>query len=148
MKLYVNEHKCVNSKRKVSSLLSSPFSICLKSWLLSNIFLMFLLICIIYSAQSVQLSLSLVPLFSTPWTAARQASLSITNSQSLLRLMSIKSVMPSNHPLSSRSSPAFSLSQYQGLFQWISSSHQVAKVLESYVLWANDPIPKPQSPHP
>ena len=33
----------------------------------------------------------------TPWTAARQASLSITNSQSLLKLMSIKSVMPSNH---------------------------------------------------
>ena len=32
-----------------------------------------------------------------PWTAARQASLSITNSQSLLKLMSIKSVMPSNH---------------------------------------------------
>ena len=33
----------------------------------------------------------------TPWTAARQASLSITNSQSLLKLMSIKSVIPSNH---------------------------------------------------
>ena len=37
------------------------------------------------------------PLFATPWTAARQASLSITNSQSLLKLMSIESVMPSNH---------------------------------------------------
>ena len=37
------------------------------------------------------------PLFPTPWTAARQASLSITNSQSLLKLMSIESVMPSNH---------------------------------------------------
>ena len=35
--------------------------------------------------------------FATPWTAARQASLSITNSQSLLILMSIESVMPSNH---------------------------------------------------
>ena len=33
----------------------------------------------------------------TPWTAARQASLSITNSQSLLKLMSVESVMPSNH---------------------------------------------------
>ena len=42
-------------------------------------------------------SLSHVWLFDTPWTAARQASLSITNSQSLLRLMSIESVMPSNH---------------------------------------------------
>ena len=38
-----------------------------------------------------------VPLFATPWTAARQASLSITNSRSLLKLMSIESVMPSNH---------------------------------------------------
>ena len=52
---------------------------------------------------SVQL-LGRVQLFVTPWTAARQASLSITNSQSLLKLMSIKSVMPSNplilcHPL-------------------------------------------------
>ena len=36
-------------------------------------------------------------LFATPWTIARQASLSITNSQSLLKLMSIESVMPSNH---------------------------------------------------
>ena len=36
-------------------------------------------------------------LFVTPWTAARQASLSITNAQSFLKLMSIKSVMPSNH---------------------------------------------------
>ena len=39
----------------------------------------------------------IVQLFKTPWTAAWQASLSITNSQSLLKLMSIKSVMPSNH---------------------------------------------------
>ena len=42
-------------------------------------------------------SLSHVRLFATPWTAACQASLSITNSQSLLKLMSIKSLMPSNH---------------------------------------------------
>ena len=42
-------------------------------------------------------SLSHVQLFVTPWTAARQASLSITNSQSLLKLMSIESVMPSHH---------------------------------------------------
>ena len=38
-----------------------------------------------------------VRLFATPWTAARQASLSITNSQSLLKLMSVESVMPSKH---------------------------------------------------
>ena len=37
--------------------------------------------------------------FATPWTAACQASLSITNSQSLLKLMSIESVMPSKHPI-------------------------------------------------
>ena len=53
--------------------------------------------------SSVQ-SLSHVRLFVTPWTAAHQASLSITNSQNLLKLMSIESVMPSNrlilcHPL-------------------------------------------------
>ena len=46
--------------------------------------------------SSVQ-SLSLVQLLVTPWTAACQASLSITSSQSLLKLMSIESVMPSNH---------------------------------------------------
>ena len=46
--------------------------------------------------SSVQ-SLSYVRLFATSWTAARQASLSITNSWSLLKLMSIESVMPSNH---------------------------------------------------
>ena len=47
-------------------------------------------------SQSVQ-SLSRVRLFATPWTAARQASLSITIAQSLLKLMSIELVMPSNH---------------------------------------------------
>ena len=46
--------------------------------------------------SSVQ-SLSRVWLFATPWTAAHQASLSITSSQSLLKLMSIESVMPSSH---------------------------------------------------
>ena len=46
--------------------------------------------------SSVQL-LSRVRLFETPWTAAPQAFLSITNSQMLLKLMSIESVMPSNH---------------------------------------------------
>ena len=46
--------------------------------------------------SSVQ-ALSCVRLFATPWTAARQASLSITNSWSLLKPMSIESVMPSNH---------------------------------------------------
>ena len=76
-------------------------------------------------------SLSHVWLFATLWTVACQASLSFTISCSLLKLMSFESVMPSNHlilchPLS----PASSLSQHQGLFQWIGSSHQVVKQLE------------------
>ena len=49
-----------------------------------------------FLCQSLQ-SLSRVQLSATAWPAARQASLSITNSQSLLKLMSIESVMPSNH---------------------------------------------------
>ena len=81
-------------------------------------------------SQSVQ-SLSSVWLFVTPWTAACQASLFITNSQSLLRLKpsSGDAIQPSHLP-SSPSPPAFHLSQHQGLFQWVSSSHQVAKVPE------------------
>ena len=68
----------------------------------------------------------------TPWTAAHQAYLSFTISWSLLRLMSIEIVMSSNHlilrcPLSSF---AFNLYQHQGLFQWVCSSYQIAKVLE------------------
>ena len=59
--------------------------------------------------NSVQ-SFSHVRLFATPWTAELQASLSITNSPSLLKLMSIKSVMPSNHLiLLSPSPPTFNL---------------------------------------
>ena len=53
-------------------------------------------LCGFSSVQPVQ-SLSRVQLFATPWTAAHQASLSITNSQSLLKLMSIEPVIPSNH---------------------------------------------------
>ena len=81
--------------------------------------------------SSVQ-SLSHVRLLATPWIAACQASLSITNSRSP-KPMSIKSVMLSSHLilLSSPSPPALNLSQDQGLFKWVSSSHQVAKVLVS-----------------
>ena len=50
----------------------------------------------IWLGSSVQFSRSVVSYSATPWTAARQASLSITNTQSLLKLMSIKSVMSSN----------------------------------------------------
>ena len=67
------------------------------------------------SPHSVQ-SLSRVGIFATPWTATRQVSLSITNSGSVLKLLSIQSVMPfGSRPLSSPSPPAFNLSQHQGL---------------------------------
>ena len=80
--------------------------------------------------SSVQ-SLSHVWLFVTPWTTARQASLSIINSQSSPKLMFIESVMPCNLLiLSSPCLPALNLSQQQSLFKRVSSSHQVAKVLE------------------
>ena len=61
--------------------------------------------------------LSLLWLFATPWTAAHQACLSFTISQSLLKLMSIELMMPSNHLiLCHPSPPALNLSQHQGLF--------------------------------
>ena len=59
----------------------------------TDAFITFLLFCQFSSVYS----LSRVWVFATPWTAARQASLSITNSWSLLKLMSIELVMPSNH---------------------------------------------------
>ena len=72
-----------------------------------------------------------VQLFENLWTATCQAFLSFTIFQSLLKLTSIESMMPPNHLILSPSSPpAFSLSHHQGLFQWVSSLHQVAKVLE------------------
>ena len=79
----------------------------------------------IYQFSSVQ-SLSRVQLFVTPWTTACQASLSITNFWSPPKPMSIESVMPSNHLILCCSL----LSQHQGLFKWVNSLHQVAKVLE------------------
>ena len=75
-------------------------------------------------------ALSRVWLYTTPWTTAHLASLSFTISWSLFKFMPIELVMPSNHlilvaPFSScpQSSPV-----YQGLFQWVSSSYQVAKL--------------------
>ena len=86
--------------------------------------------CFVHPFSSVQ-SLSHVWLFMTPCTAAHQASLSITNSWSLLRLMSIELVMPSNHLILCHPLLLPSIfPKHQGLFQWVSSLHQVAKVLE------------------
>ena len=77
---------------------------------------------------SVQFSTVAQSCLTIPWIAARQASLSITNSRSSLKLMSIESVMPSSHLILCR--PLLLLLQHQSLFQWVNSSHEVAKVLE------------------
>ena len=80
--------------------------------------------------SSVQ-SLSRVLLFATPWITACQASLSITNSRSSLRLKSIESVMPSSHLILWRPLLLLpSIPPSMSLFKWVSSSHEVAKVLE------------------
>ena len=76
--------------------------------------------------------LSRVQLFATTWTAARQASLPLTISRSLPKFMSTESVIPSSHlivccPLFLLPSIFPSISVF---FQWVSSSHQVAQVLE------------------
>ena len=71
-------------------------------------------------------SLSRVRLFVIPWIAVRQASLSITNSRSSLRLTSIESVMPSSHLILCR--PLFLLPPIppsSSLFQWVNSLHEV-----------------------
>ena len=74
--------------------------------------------------------LSHVWLFVTPWNAARQASLSFTISQSLLKLMFIESVMPSNHLMLCRSLLLPSIFPASGSFLSFGSSQSVAKVLE------------------
>ena len=75
-------------------------------------------------------SLSRVRLLATPWIAARQASLSITNSQSSLKLKSIKLVMPSSHLILCHPLLLPPIPPSIRVFQWVNSSHEVAKVLE------------------
>ena len=77
-------------------------------------------------------TLSHVQLFMTPGTEARQASLSFTISQRLHKthVHWVGNTIQPSYSLSPPSPPAFSLSQHQGLSQSVSSSHQVAKVLE------------------
>ena len=79
--------------------------------------------------SSVQL-LSRVRLFATPWIAAHQASLSITNSQSSLRLTSIELVMPSSHLILCRPLLLPPIPPSIRVFSNESTLHEVAKVLE------------------
>ena len=99
---------------------------------------------LIIQFSSVQ-SLSCVWLFATPWIAAHQTSLSITNSQSLLKLMSIESVMPSSHlmlchpllllPPIPPSIRVFSMSQ---LFAWGGQSTGVSALASVFPMNTQD----------
>ena len=89
--------------------------------------------------SSVQ-SLSHVRLFAIPWTASSPG---FPIHHQLLELTQthvhgVGDAIQPSHPLLSPSPPAFNLSQYQGLFQWVSSLHQVAKVLE-HLSWFQIP---------
>ena len=103
-----------------SQLQALKIYVAFQAWLLSHQF------------SSVQ-SLSRVRLFVTPWIASRQASLSSTNSWSLLKLMSIRSVMPSSHLILCRPLlllPPIPPSIRVFSNESVNSSHEVAKVLE------------------
>ena len=89
-------------------------------------------------------SLSRVQLFATPWIAARQASLSITNSQSSLRLTSIESVMPSNHLILCRSllflpsiHPSPCPCMYVCIYMWTESCSVVSNSLQPHGLYSH-----------
>ena len=108
-----NAYRCKNSQQNISRLNTRIH------WERSSV-----------QFSSVQ-SLSHVRLFATPWIAACQASLSITNSRSSLRLVHrVRDAIQPSHPLLSPSPPAPNPSQHQSLFQWVNSLHNVAKVLE------------------
>ena len=83
-----------------------------------------------YVFNKLLFSLSVVSDPAIPWTAARQASLSFTISQILVKLMSIDSVILSNHLILSPASPPALSFQESGFFHWVGSSQYVAKVLE------------------
>ena len=90
--------------------------------------------CCLYVLFIVIVAINYVWLFATPWTAAFQASLFFTVSRTLPNSCPLSWWC---HPTISSSvtpfSPALNLSRLQGLFRWISSLHQVAKVLELHL---------------
>ena len=89
---------------------------------------------VVFVRHFVAQSLSCVWLFATPRTIACQASLSFTISQNLLKLKRIDDAIQPSHPLLPTSPTAFCLSRHQRLFQWIGSSHHLAKFLELQLL--------------
>ena len=100
---------------------------CIKNWVkhCKNISLSFAVCRLCHAWSLVVWLLSCVPLLVTPWTAARQASLSFTISRSLLKHAHwVGDAIRSSRPLLSTSLPTFYLSQHQGLFQWVSSSQK------------------------
>ena len=94
----MQQWSCRNEEGKKSFCLSRKNMVNILMLFLLAIFLSQMLFYIVEFISSVQ-SLSCVQLFATPWTAACQASLSVTSSRSLLKLASIESAMPSNHHL-------------------------------------------------
>ena len=96
-----------------------------------------------YQFSSVQ-SLSHVWLFATPWIAARQASLSITNSRSSLKLMSIKSVMPSSHLILCR--PLFLLPPIPSSIRVFSSESTLCMRWPKYWSFSFSIIPSKEIP--
>ena len=91
-----------------------------------------------FSSVSVQ-SLSHVLLFATPWIAAFESP-GLPVHHQLLKFTQthacrVGDAIQPSHPLLSPSPPAPNPSQHQGLFQWVNSSHEVAKVLDSLYIW-------------
>ena len=121
---------------------------CRRAWIVKTGRLLLSFLTSFMCLSSVQFSRSVVPNFynfmdySTPGFPVHHQFLELTQTHIhwVSDAIQPSSVIPFSFRLQS-----FPASRF---FKWVSSSHQVAKVLESYVLWANDPIPKPQSPHP
>ena len=83
-----------------------------------------------FSVSSVQLLLSCVWLFVISWTRAHQVSINQPPELAQIHVHQASDAIQPSHSLLSPFPPALNLSQHQGLFKWVSSSHQVAKVLE------------------
>ena len=114
------------------SLNFSPSGHCLYSWSYGPFLTSFQVLASVFTSPSFFYDLCMlscfshVQLFENPWTVGRQDLPEFAQTHVHL---AVDAIQPS-HPLSSPSPSVFNPSQHQGLFQWVSSSHQVAKVLE------------------